>query len=118
MSNVLEGGLILQGMTHHGMLRRSVRVPRGRAGHVRAGHVLVLVILVVQVRLVIVLGPFMFVGTAIILITADNLVNVARGELVQLLIVAKYDDGDVDRAKHGKLMRLLEKTALALQKCY
>jgi hypothetical protein len=51
------------------------------------------------------------------LIATNDLVNVARGELIQLLVVAEYDDGDVDRAQYRELMSLLEQAALALQKC-
>ena len=50
------------------------------------------------------------------MIAANRLVDVARGELVQLLVVAKDDDGDVDGAEHRKLMRLLEQAAFALEK--
>lgn len=50
-----------------------------------------------------------------ILILAQSLVNVTRRKLVQLLVVPEYYDSDVDRAKHGQLVRLLEKTAFAFQ---
>jgi hypothetical protein len=30
--------------------------------------------------------------------------------------VTEYDDRDIDGAEHGKLMRLLEQTAFALEK--
>lgn len=49
------------------------------------------------------------------MVASDGLVDVARGELVELLVVAKDDDGNVDRAEHGELMSLLEQAALALQ---
>lgn len=45
---------------------------------------------------------------AYILVPANGLVDVARGKLVQLLVVAEDDDGNVDGAEHGELMRLLE----------
>jgi hypothetical protein len=62
VSDVLEGGLVLHVMTHHGMLGRSVGVPGWGAG-----YVLIWVILVVQVLLAHeVLGPFMLVGSAIL----------------------------------------------------
>lgn len=44
-----------------------------------------------------------------------RLVYVAGRVFVQLLIVAEDDDGDVDGAQHGELMRLLEQAALALE---
>jgi hypothetical protein len=53
---------------------------------------------------------------AYILVPANGLVDVARRELVQLLVVAKDDDGHVDGAEHRELMRLLEQAAFALQK--
>lgn len=43
-------------------------------------------------------------------------VDVTRGELVQLLVVTKDYDSDVDLAEDGQFMRLLEETALALEK--
>jgi len=49
------------------------------------------------------------------LVAADGLVDVAGRKLVELLVVAEDDDGDVDRAQHGELMRLLEQAAFALQ---
>jgi hypothetical protein len=56
------------------------------------------------------------VGGLYILIAADGLIDIARGELVQLLVVAENDDSDVDRTKNRELMSLLEQTAFALQK--
>ena len=49
-----------------------------------------------------------------VLIAADGFVDVARGELVQFLVVAKYDDSDVDGAEDGELVGLLEQAAFAL----
>jgi len=49
------------------------------------------------------------------LVPANRLVDVARRKLVQLLVVAKDDDGNVDGAQHRELMRLLEQAAFALQ---
>lgn len=46
----------------------------------------------------------------------DGVIDIARGELIQLLVVPKNNDGDVDRTEHGKLMRLFEQTAFALEK--
>jgi len=55
-------------------------------------------------------------GAAYVLVAADGLVDVARRELVELLVVAEDDDGDVDRAQHRQLVGLFEQTTLALQK--
>lgn len=51
-----------------------------------------------------------------VLISADELVHVGRGVFVELLVVAEDEDGDVDGAEDGELVRLLEETALALEK--
>lgn len=51
-----------------------------------------------------------------VLIALDCFVDIARGELIQLLVVPEDDDRDVDRTENGKLMRLLEETAFALEK--
>ena len=50
-----------------------------------------------------------------ILKSCYRLVYVAGRVFVQLLIVAEDDNGDVDGAQHGELMRLLEQAALALE---
>jgi hypothetical protein len=55
------------------------------------------------------------VCAAIILVAANCLIDVAGRKLVQLLVVAKDDDSDVDGAEDGELMRLLEQAAFALQ---
>ena len=52
-----------------------------------------------------------------ILISPDSLVYVAGREFVEFFVVAKNDDCHVDRTKDGKLMRLLEKAAFALEEC-
>jgi uncharacterized membrane protein YebE (DUF533 family) len=49
------------------------------------------------------------------LVPANRLVDIARGEFVELLVVAEDDDGHIDGAEHRELMRLLEKTAFALE---
>jgi hypothetical protein len=130
MADVLEGLRVLQVVRHHGMVRRGVRIARRRA-------LLVLVVFLIAVLLVHkVLGPLVFVGSAIlrdlsargsfsaaqsrngdayILVPANRLIDVARRKLVQLLVVPKDDDGHVDRAQHRELMRLLKEPAFALQ---
>ena len=50
------------------------------------------------------------------MVAANGFVDVARGKLVQLLVVAKDDDGDVDGAQDGQLVGLFEQAAFALQK--
>jgi hypothetical protein len=51
------------------------------------------------------------------LVPCEDLSNIATRILVQLLIVAKDYNRDIDGTEDGKLMRLLEKTTFALQKC-
>lgn len=55
-------------------------------------------------------------AAAYILVPSDGLVDVARRELVELLVVPKDDDCNVDGAEDGKLVSLLEEAAFALQK--
>ena len=50
-----------------------------------------------------------------ICVSCDQLAHITRGVLVELLVAAEDEDGNIDRAKHGELMRLLEQTALSLQ---
>lgn len=58
---------------------------------------------------------FVFVRPAIVLEPRDDVVDVRRGVLVELLVVSEDDDGDIDRAEDGKLMRLLEQAAFAFE---
>lgn len=51
-----------------------------------------------------------------VLVSTDGLIDVTRGEFIQLLIVTKNDDCDIDRAEDGKLMGLFEETAFSLEK--
>lgn len=59
---------------------------------------------------------FVLVGTAMVLVAGNEIMHVGRRVFVELLVVAKYEDGDVDRAKNGELVSLLEETTFALQK--
>lgn len=60
----------------------------------------------------------MFIRIAIIIVSIYYLRNITGRILVQLLVVSKYDDGHIYGAENRQLMRLLEQTALALEKCY
>lgn len=42
--------------------------------------------------------------------------HVTRGELIELLVMAEDDNGDINRAKDSKLMGLLEEASFALEK--
>jgi hypothetical protein len=60
----------------------------------------------------------MFVCTAIILVSRQDLPNVTTRVFVQLLIISKDYDCDIDRAENRELMRLLEQAAFALEEGY
>ena len=52
---------------------------------------------------------------AYILISSQDLPNITTRVFVQLLIISKDYDRDIDRAENGELMRLLEQAAFALE---
>lgn len=49
-------------------------------------------------------------------ISGDQLAHLTRRVLVEFLVLAKDEDGDIDGAEDGEFVSLLEETALALQK--
>lgn len=49
-------------------------------------------------------------------ISRQRLANVSRRKLVQLLVVAEDDDGDIDRTQDRQLMCFLEQAAFSLEK--
>lgn len=49
------------------------------------------------------------------LVPGQNLSNITTRVLVQLFVVAKDDNRDVDGAQNGELMCLLEQAAFALE---
>lgn len=51
-----------------------------------------------------------------ILKSANRLVNIARREIIELLVMAKNDDGNINGTEDGKLVRFLEQAPFALQK--
>jgi hypothetical protein len=55
------------------------------------------------------------VNETYIVVSAQGLIDVARRELVQFLVVAEDDDGDVDRTQHRQLVGFLEQAAFALE---
>lgn len=68
-----------------------------------------------------ILSPISIVLFSIHLLTyvlkpPNDLVDVRRRVLVQLLVVPKDNNSDVDGAQDGELMRLLEQTTFALEK--
>lgn len=74
------------------------------------------VILVVVCAAVEVGGAFVFIWATVVLVFRNEFTHIRRRVLVQLLIAAKDEDGDIDRAEHRKLMSLLEQSAFSLEK--
>jgi hypothetical protein len=57
------------------------------------------------------------VGVTYICVSVQNLSDITARVFVQLLVISKYYDCDINGAENGKLMRLLEETTFALEKC-
>jgi hypothetical protein len=77
----------------------------------------------VLIFVVLVVGPTVEIGRDLVFIrftmqgpSLEHFSHVARGELMQLLVVAKDDNSHIDRAEHGQFIGLLEQTSLPLQK--
>lgn len=49
------------------------------------------------------------------MVSCHDILHISTRVFVQLLVVPEYDDCHIDRAKDGKLMRLLEQTTFALE---
>jgi hypothetical protein len=49
------------------------------------------------------------------LVPGNEVAHIARGVLINLLVVAEDEDGDVYRAQDGELMSLLEQATFALE---
>jgi hypothetical protein len=111
MLNMLEVWLPLELRRHHLRLHRTV-TRRTRS------IIVIVVVVAAQLLAVEIGGSFVLVGPSIILVSAQDLANIATRVFIQLLIISKYYDRDIDGAKNGKLMRLLEQTTFALQKSY
>jgi hypothetical protein len=76
-------------MGHHRVLGRGVRVS-GK------GALFIVVVVIVAIFLAHkVLWALVLVCAAIVLVPANGLVDVARREFIELLVVAEDDDGDV-----------------------
>lgn len=43
--------------------------------------------------------------------------HVTRGVLIEFLVMAENDNGDIDGTKNGQLMSLLEQSTFALEEC-
>jgi hypothetical protein len=127
-AEVLEGGLVVQGMRDHGLLGRRVRVHA-------VGQVVVVVIVVAVLLVLEVIGALEFVRATVlaqlataawregvtyrrsgVLVALQEVGEVGGGVFVELVVLAEDDDGDVDGGEDGELVGLLEETALALEK--
>ena len=51
------------------------------------------------------------------MISTNRLVDVTRGKFIQLFVVTKDDNSNVDRTQDGQFVSLFEQPAFALQKC-
>ncbi len=49
------------------------------------------------------------------IVSLKNFANIARRILVKLLVIAKYDDCDINGAQNGELMSFFEQSTFALQ---
>jgi hypothetical protein len=120
---LLEGCWLLIALGHHVGFRA---VGRALVGII----VLVVIVATVEVaRAFVLIGATMLLGAleicwpllspsrrgTYVLVSTDQVAHVGRRVLVELLVVAKDEDGDIDGAEHRELMRLLEETALALE---
>jgi hypothetical protein len=81
----------------------------------RRGAILVVVVVVICAA-VKVGRSLVLVGPAVISVAIEDGTHFVGRVLKELLVVTKNDDGNLYIAEHGKLMRLLEETALAFQK--
>jgi hypothetical protein len=109
MTNMLEGLGMLEVVRHHRVLGWGMRV-------VGSGTIVVFVFIIITVLFAHeVLGAFMFVRIAIVLVAANSRIDVARRELIEFIVVTEDDDGDVYGAQDGELVSLLEKATLALE---
>lgn len=113
MPYMLEGRMIGHLWVHHGVI--GLRCAAVLASFVRS--VFIIFIIIVRACMLIrkVLWSLVFVRAAIVLEPPDYIVDIRRRVFVQLLVVAKDDDGDIDGAEDGEFVRLLEETAFALE---
>lgn len=102
MSDMRREGLRLAlEMGRHHMSFHSVGASRRRS-------ITVLIVVVVVSAAVKVGRAFVLVRTAVILVLGDEMLHVCRGVFIQLLVVAKDEDSNIDGAQDGELVGLLE----------
>ena len=114
MPHVPKAGMVLHLRVHHGMVWRRRRAPM--RAWLSSCPILIILIFVPSTTFVRkVRWPLMLMRAAIVLKAPDDLIDVRRRVLIQLLVMTEDDDRDVDRAEDGELMRLLEQAAFALE---
>lgn len=107
MPDMLKAGMVLH--AHHRLLRL-------RCTPLISFTITVFVFVIIAATFVCeVLRALMFMCAAIVLEAAHDLVDVGGRVFVQLLIMAKDHNRDVDGAEDGELVRLLEQAAFALE---
>jgi hypothetical protein len=108
MPHMLKAGMVLH-PSHHRMIRSG-------CPSLLALLSALLVIFVIPATLVReVIRALVLMGATVILKAADDVVDVVGGVLIQLLVVAEDDDGDIDGAEDGEFVGLFEETTLALE---
>lgn len=60
----------------------------------------------------------MFVRSSIVLVSSQDLSYITTRVFVQLLVITKYYNRDINRAENGELMCLFEQSTFALEECY
>lgn len=83
----------------------------------RGGTVAIIVIVVV-VSTVEITRPFMFVWTAMILVSANQVAHVGRRIFVEFFVISKNEYRDIDGTEDREFMRLLEQSSFSFQKRY
>jgi hypothetical protein len=85
---------------------------------IRRRYIIVVVIIHVLSFTIKIRRTLVFVGTSIILVSGQDLSDITTRVLIQLLVIPKDYDRDVDGTEDGKLMRLLEQAAFAFEERY
>ena len=79
-----------------------------RASLIAFVSTLVILIVIISALICKVSRTFVLMCAAIVLESSYDIVDVIRGVFVELLVVTKDDDGDIDLTQDGKFVRFLE----------
>lgn len=82
------------------------------------GSPVAIVVVVVVVPTVKITRPFMFVWTAMILVSAYQIAHVGGGIFVEFLVISKDEYRDIDGTEDREFVRLLEQSSFSFQKRY